>query len=84
MIRSAQVYVNKRRFVDLLSEAYELDGEVTRISYTRDPETELEVVEIKYSGGGVDCINVTANSNTATAREIANQISGIGAAGLMR
>lgn len=78
------MYATKRRFVDLLSEAYELAGEVTRITYTKEPDRDLEFVNIEYPGGHVDRILVTGNSNLATAREIAMQVSGINVTSLIR
>lgn len=80
----AEMYATKRRFVDMLSEAYELAGVVTKITYTRDPERDMELVHIEYPGGGVHRINVSHNSNIATGKEIANQIYGIDAVGLIR
>lgn len=78
------VYVNKRRFVDLLSEAYELDGTVRKITYTRDPEAKTEIVSIEYPGGAVDRINVALNSHQAIAIEIARQIYTGDSVGLIR
>ena len=80
----AEMYATKRRFVEMLSEAYEMIGEVKRITYTRDPDRNLELVHIEYPGGHVDRINVTGNSHQAIGREIANQISGINAVGLIK
>lgn len=79
----AEMYATKRRFVETLSEAYELAGEVTKITYHRDSERNIEIVFIHYPGG-VTKINVTGNSIQATGKEIANQIYGIDAVGLIR
>ena len=78
------VYAEKKRFVDLLSEAYELDRTVDRIIYTIDRDRHLELVHIEYPGGHLERINVTGNSHIAIGREIANQVSGINAVGLIR
>lgn len=79
----AEMYARKRVFVSLLSDAYEIYGTVERIIYT-NPHSNLELVHIEYPGGHVDKINVTGNSHQAIGREIANQISGINAVGLIR
>lgn len=80
----AEMYATKRRFVEMLSETYEMIGEVKRITYTRDPDRDMELVHIEYPGGHVDQINVSKNSNQATGKEIADQIYGIDAVGLIR
>lgn len=81
----AHVYADKKRFVDLLSEAYEMDGRsAKRIIYTRDPENNLEFVHIEWPGGHVDRINVTGNSHQAISMEIARQICNGNAVGLIR
>lgn len=80
----AEMYATKRRFVEMLSETYEMIGEVKRITYTRDPDRDMELVHIEYPGGHVDRINVSKNSNQATGKEIADQIYGIDAVGLIR
>lgn len=79
----AEMYAKKRMFVSVLGEAYALDGTVKQITYT-NPHSNLELVHIEYPGGHVDRINVTGNSHQAIGREIANQISGINAVGLIR
>lgn len=80
----AEMYATKRRFVEMLSETYEMIGEVKRITYTRDPDRCMEFVHIEYPGGHVDRINVSMNSHLATGKKIANQIYGIDAVGLIR
>lgn len=80
----AEMYATKRRFVETLSEAYELAGVVTKITYTRDPERNMELVHINYPGGSTEVINVSSNSEQATGKEIANQIYGIDAVGLIK
>lgn len=79
----AEMYARKRRFVETLSEAYEIAGVVTKVIYHRDPERNIETVFIHYPGG-VTKIDVTGNSHQVIGREIANQISGINAVGLIR
>ncbi len=80
----AEMYARKRRFVDILSEAYELAGVVTKITYTRDPKRNMELVHIDYPDGSTEVINVSINSEQATGKEIANQIYGIDAVGLIK
>lgn len=76
------MYVDKKRFVDLLSEAYEMDGSVKKIEYFYRPEeTYTEVVVITYPGGYQEHINVAINSHQAIAHEISLQIYGQGAVG---
>lgn len=79
----AEMYARKRMFVTMLSDAYALDSTVERIIYT-NPRSNLELVHIEYPGGHVDKINVTGNSHQAIGKEIANQVSGIDAVGLIR
>jgi hypothetical protein len=75
------VYDNKKKFVELLSQAYTIDESVWAITYTREDKTGLEFVHIMWPGGDVDHINVTINSHQAIAMEIARQITGTGAHG---
>lgn len=71
----------KAIFVDTLARAYRYVGEVDDIWYSGNDD--LEVVYIKYPGGHIDRIDVTCNSHIATAKEIALQLSGGRAIGLM-
>lgn len=80
----AHIYADKKRFVDLLSEAYEMGGNVERIIYTRDMDNAVELVHIEYPGGHVDRINVTGDSHIAIGMEISRQLYGDGAVGLIR
>ena len=78
-------YAKKKRFVDLLSEAYELSGDVVSIKYFHKPAgLYKEVVEIKYDGGAKAHINVAGDSCAEIAHEITRQISGPGAVGYIR
>ena len=44
----------------------------------------MELVHIEYPGGSTEVINVSINSEQATGKEIANQIYGIDAVGLIK
>lgn len=79
-----RVIKDKAQFVMRLSAAYvgAMGGDVTGIRYYYVDEREL--IRITYIDGHVDYINVTINSTTAIAKEIALQIAGGEAFGLIR
>lgn len=82
------VYEDKAEFVEKLNRYIVpyllLEQSILRIEYDMDEESELETVTIEYLGGHKDVINVSMNSKTAILLEVARQLSGEGAYGLIK
>lgn len=81
---NAQYYVNRRIFVGLLSDAYEVAEAVKSIDYTKTSDPDVELIHIAYRDGRVHRINVSGLSNIEIGLEIAKQLSGTDADGLIR
>lgn len=78
-----RVIWRKERFVSDLNDTLPHYLWLEEVSYRYIPEEDSEYVRILYKGNGYDIINVTHNSEAAILKEIALQLSGDRATGLI-